>query len=327
MLQVSYKERGPVPHSLIEVQNYQTPTLEAGQVLLEVLAAPINPSDLLTLTGEYAVQPPLPAVGGGEGVGRISEIGPNVEGLTVGQTVLLPLGCGSWQTHVVAKASHLMVIEQDVDPQQLSMIQVNPPTALLLLTQFVQLKEGDWLIQNAANSAVGSYLIQLAHSRGIKTVNVVRRESLIAPLTEMGADVVIVDGEDLAQRIKLATNNAPIALGIDAVGGKATGRLADSLSNNAIIVNYGLMSGESCQISPQALIFRNIKLCGFWLAHWFETTTREQQMTVYSALAQNMACGALKTDIHQTFDISEAREALELAEQGARSGKVLFVPK
>ena len=140
--------------------------------------------------------------------------------------MLLPVGCGTWSTHVVVQAAQLRPLPNDADPLQLSMMTVNPPTAALLLSDIVSLGPDDWVIQNAANSAVGLYLVQLARHRGYRTVNVVRREEAAAVVRESGGDVVLVDGDDLARQVAEATGGAKIALGIDAVGGSATGRLA-----------------------------------------------------------------------------------------------------
>ena len=108
MKRAQYSQRGPVPQAFIEAVDFEPPTLQSGQVLIQVLAAPINPSDVLTLTGAYGKLPPLPAVGGNEGVGKVVKLGPDVTAPAVGQTVLLPVGCGTWATHVVGEAKRLM---------------------------------------------------------------------------------------------------------------------------------------------------------------------------------------------------------------------------
>ena len=210
MLRAQYERRGPVPQDVIEAVEFETPRLEAVQALVEVVAAPINPADVLTLTGEYGQLPPLPAIGGREGVGRVAELGFDAGEVVVGQLVLLPLGCGSWSSHVVVEAAQLRPLPDDGDPLQLSMMAINPPTAALLLSEFVTLGPGDWVIQNAANSAVGLYLVQLARHRGYRTVSVVRREAAVPVVREAGGDVVVVDGEQLAIRVADATRGAEI---------------------------------------------------------------------------------------------------------------------
>ena len=177
MLKAQCDHRGAVPQDVIHAVPLASPPPAAGQALVATVASPINPSDVLTLTGHYGALPPLPAVGGTEGVGRIAAVGEGVTGLSVGGLVLPPPGSGTWVTHVLTDARSLVPLPEGADPLQLAMLTVNPPTASLMLGDFVPLSAGDWVIQNVANSGVGGYLIQLAKRRGLRTVNLVRRES------------------------------------------------------------------------------------------------------------------------------------------------------
>ena len=326
-LKAQYTRRDPDPQSVIEAVPFERPVPAAGQALVAVLAAPINPSDVLTLTGEYGILPPLPAVGGNEGVGRVVELGPDTQGPAVGQTVLLPAGIGTWASHVLAPVAKLVPLPNGADPQQLAMLTVNPPTASLLLGNFVDLKPGDWVVQNAANSGVGSYLVQLARQRGLKTVNIVRRESAVAGVEALGADVVLVDGEDLAARVKAVTHDASIKLGVDSVGGSATLRLAACLGEGGIVVNYGALSGDACKVSPRELVFRDITLKGFWLARWFRITPAAQHHALLAELAGLIAAGKLKAPIQATYDLMQIKQAVAAAAAGERQGKIMIVPR
>jgi mitochondrial enoyl-[acyl-carrier protein] reductase / trans-2-enoyl-CoA reductase len=327
MKKAQYTARGPVPQASIECVDFPDPVLAEGQVLVQVLAAPINPSDVLTLTGEYGTLPPLPAIGGNEGVGKVVAHGPGVSAPAIGQTVLLPRGAGSWSTHVVGEARRLIPLPNEADPLQLAMMVVNPPTASLMLSEFVDLKPGEWVIQNAANSGVGGYLVQLARLRGLKTVNVVRRDAAAAAVKADGGDVVLVDGPGLDQRVAEAIGQAPIRLAIDAVGGQATNRLAGCVAEGGTLVNYGLMSGEDCVVSPRSFIFRDVTLRGFWLALWFRKATPQQQMAMFGEIGKLIATGQLKARIQTTFDLPQIKEAVAAAAAGERDGKILIVPK
>ena len=327
MQRAQYSERGPVPQASITAVEFTPPPLQQGQALIKVLAAPINPSDVLTLTGAYGMLPPLPAIGGNEGVGVVAELGPGTTAPAVGQTVLLPVGGGTWATHMVAEAGKLMPLPNGVDPLQLAMMTVNPPTAHLMLQEFVDLQAGEYVIQNAANSGVGEYLIQLAKIRGLKTVNIVRRDSAVAAVTAMGGDVVLVDGAGLAKRVAEVTDNAKIRLAIDAVGGKSTDNLANCLTQGGVLVNYGMMSGEPCVVSPSSFVFRDVTLRGFWLALWFRKATQQQQITVFGELAKLIATGKIKARVQATFDVSQIKQAIAVAAAGERDGKILIVPK
>lgn len=327
MIRAQYEQRGPVPQDVIHPVEMPIPELQAGQVLVEVLAAPINPSDVLTLTGEYGMLPPLPAIGGAEGVGRVAAVASDVTTLPVGQMVLLPVSSGTWSTHLVLPAARLIPLPNEADAQQLAMLTVNPPTASLMLTEFVKLEPGEWVIQNAANSGVGAYLVQLAKIDGWKTVNIVRRESAVEAVKAAGGDVVLVEGPGLVKRVKEATGNANIRLGIDAVGGAATDRIAGCLANGGTLVNYGMMGGEACQVSPRNFVFNDVTLRGFWLAKWFKLASRDAQRALYGELTKLIVQGKLHAPVAQTFDVKDIKQAIATAWAGERAGKVLVVPK
>lgn len=323
MLKAQYDHRGPVPQDVIHAVPHELPPPGPGQALVAMQASPINPSDLLTLTGDYGRLPPLPAIGGNEGVGRIAALGEGVGGLTVGQPVLLPIGAGTWVTHLLADARRLVPLPEGADALQLAMLTVNPPTASLLLSEFVPLRAGDWVIQNVANSGVGGYLVQLAKRRGIRTVNLVRREASVAAVQADGGDVVLVDGDDIDRRVQAATGGAPVRLGIDAAGGTATDRLARCLAEGGTLVNYGMMSGQPCQVAPSSFVFRDLTLKGFWLARWFRDASREAQRALYGELTQLVASGVLHARIQATYPVERIQEAVAAAHAGGRDGKIL----
>lgn len=321
MKKVIYREFGD-PAKVLELVEAESEPLGEGQARAEVLRAPINPSDVIQVMGEYGVKPDLPAVAGNEGVGRITEV--RGDGLKVGQLVLLPAGAGTWVTETVADIRQFVPLpEGDID--QLSMLMVNPATAHLLLSEFVDLAEGDWVIQSAANSAVGTYMVQIAKARGLNIVCVVRRESAADELESLGADVVLVDAEDLPKQVRQATG-AKMRLALDAVAGETFGRLAETLEEGGTLVNYGAMSNAPAALQAGSLIFRDIHVRGFWLVHWFARASREQRMAVYGALTRAVAEGKLHAPVDRLFTLDQVGEAVAYAWAGKRKGKVLLAP-
>ncbi len=296
----------------------------ADEVVVAADLAPINPSDLLNIQGLYgAKRPKLPLIPGGEGVGRIVQRGAGVTQLNVGDRVLLP-GPGTWRERFRVPARSLIALPEGVDPQQLAMLRVNPPTAFLLLHDFVPPQAGHWVIQNAANSGVGHCLIRLARDAGLKTVNVVRRPELVAPLQAFGADIVLVDGPDLRRRVREAIGNGTLRLAIDAVGGTATERLARCVDDDGIVVNYGALSGEPCRVDTRDTVFRNVTLRGFWLVRWYAVTPPEVVAATYRTLAAKVAEGTLTVDVEAVYPFREIGQALAHAARPGRSGKVLL---
>ncbi len=297
----------------------------ADEVMVEMHACPINPAELLLIEGRYASRPALPARLGIEGAGHVVAVGSNVSDIAPGDRVM-SLGRQNWAERVCLAADAVIKLPAGGDMLQLGMLKVNPATAFLMLRSYVDLRPGNWVIQNAANSAVGRVLIQLAKAEGIGTVNVVRRESLIAPLKALGADVVIVDGDALADRVAAESGGGAIRLAIDAVAGAATRRLADCVADGGTVVNYGLLSGEPCHVTPEQLVFRGITLTGFWLAKRMREMSRSELEAMYAELGEKISKGALQMPVQATYTFDQLAEALGHAGREQREGKVLLTP-
>ncbi|MFZ2155876.1 MAG: zinc-dependent alcohol dehydrogenase family protein [Bradyrhizobium sp.] len=296
----------------------------ADEVIIDAEFAPINPADILNLEGKYGAAPPaLPMTPGAEGVGRVVKAGAAVRHVKPGDRVLLP-GPGCWRERFKAPGRSVFALPAGVDPKQLAMLRVNPPTAYLMLHRIVAPERGRWVIQNAANSGVGHCLIRLARDAGLKTVNVVRRDELVAPLRAFGGDAVLTDGPDLDARVRATIGDAALPLAIDAVGGSGTLRLARCVSDGGTVVNYGLLSGEPCMVDGRETVFRDIKLQGFWLRKWFVDTEPAQIAALYRELAAKVADGTLAVEIEAVYPFDRIKEAVEHAARGGRAGKILL---
>jgi NADPH:quinone reductase-like Zn-dependent oxidoreductase len=206
------------------------------------------------------------------------------------------------------------------------MLRINPPTALLLLTDIVDLKPGDWVIQNVANSAVGRIVIALAKARGVKTMNVVRRASLFPELKALGADACVVDGPDLAEKVAAQTGGGSIRLGLDAVSGRATARLSTCLADSGVVCNYGSMSGEDPVMARGTLTNNGLKLVGFILGRFLATRSLAQIRTIYAELGRQVRDGTLSAPVEKVYPIDEITQALAHAQRGERTGKILVEP-
>ena len=318
------------PADVLTVKEEASQALQSGEVRVRVLAAPINPSDLLQIAGQYGVEAILPAKAGSEGVGRVIEVAPEAAYLKVGQLVLI-LGGGTWRDEVVAPEAGFLPLPE-MGPlsaeviEQLGMSVVNPVTALLMLDSFVELSEGQWIVQSAANSAVGGYVIQLAKQRGIKTINVVRREGLDEELYAKGGDVVLIDGPNLAAQVAHATGGEPVTLALDPVGGDTYTRLTSSLGYGGTIVAYGMLSGKPATLNTGMAIFKDIRNRSFWLAKWYESATLQEKQAAFGSIIPLIASGVLKANVDSRFSVGDIKQAVTRAAQDGRNGKVLIVP-
>jgi NADPH:quinone reductase-like Zn-dependent oxidoreductase len=289
-----------------------------SQVLIGVEFSPLNQSDLLLARGVYATHPALPTVIGNEGVGRVLAVGSGVENVKVGDRVLAPLSSFTWRERMVVSANGLFALPPDADPQQLAMLGINPPTAALLLSEYANLKSGDWVVQNSANSGVGRWVIAFAKTRGLKTVNIVRRPELVAELEAIGADLVVVDSPDVSKEIKAAVGQAELRLALDGVSGPATGVLAATLSPHGTLVSYAAMSLGPMSISPLEVIFKPLTIRGFWLGH---PETAAKSAPAVKQAAEMIASGRVHTPVAATYALSSIQEAVAHAQRG---GKILL---
>jgi NADPH:quinone reductase-like Zn-dependent oxidoreductase len=297
----------------------------AGEVVFDVLLFPINPADMSLCRGTYRLRPPLPATPGAECIGRVAAVGAGVTHVKPGDLVI-NLQRENWAQRRRVKGEDVIAVPAGIDLQQAAMLRINPPTALLLLTDFVSLKPGDWVIQNVANSAVGRLLIRLARDRGVKTVNVVRREGLFAELTALGADACVVDGPDLVEQVRTRTGGASIRLGIDAVAGEASARMAACLAENGVVVNYGSMSGENPVMPRYILSNVGVTLAGFTLGRGLARRSSAEVQAIYADLGGQVLKGRLSAPVEKVYPIEEIKAAVAHAQQGERSGKILVSP-
>jgi trans-2-enoyl-CoA reductase len=317
-------ERHGNPADVLHVETQPWPIPSPDEAIVRVRAAPINPADLNAIEGKYPVRPQLPATPGFEGAGVVVDLGRAVKNISLGALVILPHNLGTWREAVAVKASELVIVPSEIDPIHAAMLKINPMTAWRLLHDYVDLKSGDWLIQNAANSAAGRAVIQIARGLGYKTVNVVRREELIDELRAEGGDVVFVDGENLREEVKNATGKAPIRLGLNAVGGDSALRLANTLAPGSTIVTFGAMSLQPLKIPNGLLIFKDLRFRGIWINKWYDNATMEERMEAFRALFEMAKGGLLKTKVEKAYPLSELKAAVRHAAQGKRSGKIIF---
>jgi mitochondrial enoyl-[acyl-carrier protein] reductase / trans-2-enoyl-CoA reductase len=319
---VIHEHGDPATVARCELQDLAPPG--PGEVRVRMQFAPINPADMNVLEGKYPIRPQLPGVPGVEGVGVVELRGPGVEDPVPSTPVLLPHRFGSWREAGNVLATEVIPVPADVLMEQAGMLRINPATALLLLRNFVQLQPGDWVVQNAANSAVGRCVIGLARHYGWRTVNIVRREGMERELQSIGADVVLVESEGVKDQIHESTAGAAIRLALNAVGGESAVRLAGALAPGATVVTYGAMGRQPLRIPNGMLIFQDLAWRGFWVTRWFEQASEAERTSVFAELFALARSGVIRTPIEAVYPLRDIKQALEHAAQPMRAGKILL---
>ena len=317
------------PADVLELVEFEAPAPGPGQVLVEVEAATINASDFLYITGQYFITPQPPADVGGEGVGRVLAVGPGEDESLVGARVLLlpTYRHGTWATHVIAAATDIVVVPDDVDGVQLAMVGINPMTALALLRNYGDPSMPDrWIGQTAGNSAVGEYLIKLARRFGWKTISVVRREAAAEQVRSWGGDRVVIADDNLESNLAQSLDGAELDIVVDSIGGRPTRQLVRHLRFGGTLVSYAVLSGQTDSVDVLDLIGRHVNWTGFWEINWLRRTDAAQVHRAYRDLVALVADGTLSARVDRTVRLEDWKEAVSLTQASTgREGKVVFV--
>ena len=312
------------PEDVLEVIREDPGEPGPGQARVRMLAAPVNPADINVIQGKYGFLPPLPAHCGNEGVGEVEALGPDVEGLKVGARVRPVPGVGTWRQALVAPVAELTPLPEGMRTEHAAMLTVNPGTAFRLLHDFVAMEPGEWVLQNAGTSAVGRHVVQLCRVLGLRSLSVVRREEARQELRELGADEVLTEEESAHKRIRQVCGERAPRLALNGVGGRSALNLALALANRGTLVTYGAMGMEPVRVPNGPLIFRELRLAGFWVTAWYGRATAAQTAAMLQRLADLFAAGDLSVNIEARYPLEQALEAVAHATREGRRGKILL---
>jgi trans-2-enoyl-CoA reductase len=330
MSTVRYAEYGHPLNVLASEPDDKEAPLAAGQVALKFLAAPINVADLSQIQGAYAIRPKFPAVAGNEGVAVVTAVGAGVTNDKVNDRVIpTQAGFGTWRNKAVAASADVLKVSDKIKVEDAATLAVNPATAFRLLADFAPLAKGDVIIQNAANSAVGQAVIQLAKLRGIKTINVIRNDGdydqTVEHLKALGATVVVSTDYLGSAKFKELISDLPAPkLALNAVGGKSSLEIAKVLAKKGVHVTYGGMSKEAVSVGTGSLIFHDITLKGFWLSEWVKDASVEERTAMLNELAGLVEAGKLRTWI-QTYKFADFDDALLAAVNRTTKRKIVLL--
>ncbi len=315
------------PAQVLKVKERPLPTPGSGEVRVRMLAAPINPSDLMFIQGIYGRRPELPATPGFEGVGIVEEAGPGLLGrMRTGKRVAVLHGLGgTWQEHAIVPARQVVPVPSALPDEQVASFFVNPATALIMTKSILRIPRERWLLQSAAGSALGRMIIRLGKHYGFRTMNVVRRREQADELKALGADAVIcTQNEQIEERVRELTKGEGVPFAIDCVGGETGSALVRSLGQRGRMIVFGTLANEPLSFDSRVLLTGQKRLEGFWLSEW----TREQgtvtMLRLFRKLAGLLTNRVIGTESGKSFSIDQFAEATKLAAEPGHKGKILF---
>ena len=314
------------PAEVLTVQDVPLPEPGPGQVRLRVLLATVHNHDLLTVRGLYGYKPELPARSGTEAVGVVDAVGEGVDDALLGRRVTVGGAFGAWAEFVLAPAAGLIPVPDDIPDEQAAQLGSMPFSAISVLDS-LGIAAGDWMIQNAANGAVGRMVAQLGAARGVHVVSLVRRADGIAELEAQGVrNVVATDAEDWQDQVRALTGGAPIRAGIDSVGGDASGQVATMLGEGGLLVVFGAMASPTMRISSGDVIFKQLTVRGFWGSKVAAAMPADQRGALFGELLQRIREGVLTLPVSAVLPFERIAEASEGNLRAGREGKILLQP-
>ncbi|CRL07316.1 CLUMA_CG020295, isoform A [Clunio marinus] len=307
------------PGNVLKIYSENLPAPEKSKLLVKVLLAPINPADINTIQGRYPVKPELPAIPGNECVAEILSVGSSVKNIKVGDLVVpFKTGLGAWRTHAIYDEDDIFKVPEGVPLPEAAQITVNPCTAFRMIKDFADLKPGDTVIQNGANSSCGQNVIQICKALDLNCVGVVRDRpeinQLVAYLKSLGASEILTEEQCRSTQLFKSKQFRRPKLALNCVGGKNALEMVKHMDHGGIMVTYGGMSREPVLASTSSLIFKDMQFRGFWMTRWKEQTGRsEEAKKMLEELFQMIISGKLKAPDHKLVSFEEFQKTTENA--------------
>lgn len=321
MKQVVFHEVG-LPQEVLRYEEADIPRPKSHEVRIKVTARNINPSDIMFIRGMYGITPQLPSSAGFEAVGIIDATDEN-QTVALGSKVIFT-ALGTWKEYVTVPVQSVIPIPQELPDEVACQAFVNPLTAYAML-ETSGLKEGDWLLVTAGASAFGKLVIQMAKQKGINVACTVRREEQKEVLAMLGASLVINTENEKLQKVIMEKTGEGVAVVFDAVGGILGAKALDCLKRNGKMMVFGLLSLQNIPLNSGLLIFKNLKIEGFWLTSYMESINQEQRELAFKTVLSHLLSKKVKVDVQATFPLSEFIKAISEYEKEGRTGKVILV--
>jgi NADPH2:quinone reductase len=310
------------------------PQLKPGQVLVKMLATPVNPSDLMYLLGKYGLAPQDGAFVGFEGCGIVVEANAGLYGKWLkGKRVALsaqPGIDGVWAEYAITKANFCLPVRKELSDDQAATIIVNPCTSVCLVERAIALGSKAIVI-NAGASQVGKGAIRYAKLKGIKTIATVRSEANVKVLQALGADcVLLTSDENFDDSLKQWAKKLNARVLLDAVAANDTPRVLKVMPNSSTALVYGRLTETHDALgglfSVADIIFRDIRIEGFWLAKYIGDSSPLKVLALSSKVQKLFAQGIFKTDIYARVGFDDFGHALDHYAKHKSDGKVILVP-
>ncbi|MEU7143697.1 medium chain dehydrogenase/reductase family protein [Nocardia sp. NPDC046473] len=329
---------GQVEPEGLQVTERQLPPLGPDQVLVRVEASGVSFAEQQMRRGKYYDQPAFPFVPGYDLVGTVAAIGTSVDETLLDRRVAALTKVGGWSSHIVLDAADLIPVPSTLDPAEAETFVVNGITAWQMLHRIAKVKRGQTIVVHGANGGVGSTLVQLARAAGIRVIGTASAKNA-AIVEALGASPVDYRG-DVAQQVRALAPQGVDAV-FDHVGGPGIVDSFGLLADHGTLVAYGTASTKNDEGNSRLPVLKLFGQLMLWNtlpnkrnAHFYNIWAGKRNLTRFrNHLNEDLgkvlalaADGTLRPQVAARIPLSQAADALTLAESGTITGKVVIVP-
>lgn len=322
---ITFHEFGS-PKNVLKVEDKSIEPPKNNEVLVRMLARPINPSDLIPIRGAYAHRISLPNIPGYEGVGIVEDVGSFVSKDLIGKRVLPLRGEGTWQEFVKTSADFAIPIPDSINDFTASQMYINPVTAWVTCTEILKLKPNDILLVNACGSSIGHLFAQLSQILGFRLIAVTRNNKYTEELLHLGASYVIdTSTVSLYESVMELTNGMGADAAIDSIGGSDGNELAFCLHPNGNFLTIGLLSGIQVNWKDIVNIAR-VNANMFHLRNWNKNVSVDKWQETFHRLIRLIDDKKLRfMTVDSKYDLIDVIKAIDVVESFKKTkGKVFL---
>jgi NADPH:quinone reductase len=309
---------------VMHLEEIETPTPKAGEILIKVAAAGVNYADLAQRAGAYLTRTRTPTTLGIEIAGNVAALGTGINSPVVG-TRVAAFCEGGYAEFAISQANMVIPIPQGIDFVHAAALPLQGITAYQLLHESARIQPGESVLVHAAAGGVGTLAIQLAKLMGAGTViGTASNAEKLDLIRRLGADVAInYTEQDWAEQVKNATGSKGADIILEMVGGTIAEQCLQCLAPFGRIVVYGAASGQITQFSGIQLMYKNQAIIGYWLASQLSRPERIAQAIM--DLMQYLSQGKLEIIVGQTYPLTQAAEAHKAIAERKTTGKVVLL--
>jgi NADPH2:quinone reductase len=324
---------GPIED--LQVAEREPSALSPGQVRLDVLAAGVNFVDGLLVEGRYQIKPPLPFVPGGEVVGRVSELGEGVTGLTIGDRMFASIGFGGFASEVVVSPRQLVAIPDSLSDGQAATFMQSYMTGWYALTVRARVAAGDTMLVLGAGSGVGLAAVDIGAALGLRVIAAASTPEKRALAESRGAvatiDNSVLDAAGIKDAAKAfaatfedRADRGGVDLVYDPVGGEVGEVALRALGEDGQYLVIGFVAGIPNLPANQVLL-RNRRVTGVDWGAWVGRH-QDENRALLAEVVDRIANGDLDPVEPVSYPLREASRALRDLADRKVAGKVALVP-